>query len=264
MGLAGSSAIIVATLRCLMEFYERRRSRGRSSRRWRLAVETEELGIAAGLQDRVIQVVRGPGLHGLRPGADAASTDGYRYGVYEPLDPALLPPVYIAYSADVSEPTEVFHNDIRGAVQPRRGRRWWTRDGTVRRAGRRGPDGARWRRHRAAGAADERELRHAAVDLPAARRRRSRWSRCARSVGASAKFAGSGGAIIGIYRDEAMFEALAAGVGGNRLSGGQAGGDVTVQTVEGPNLRPDGFCPRPITCDGLGADASGLGAGLEG
>jgi glucuronokinase len=30
----------------------------------------------------------------------------------------------------------------------------------------------------------------------------------ARQCGASAKFAGSGGAIIGIYRDEAMYEEL--------------------------------------------------------
>ena len=30
----------------------------------------------------------------------------------------------------------------------------------------------------------------------------------ARSTGASAKFAGSGGAIVGTYRDEAMFQKL--------------------------------------------------------
>jgi glucuronokinase len=30
----------------------------------------------------------------------------------------------------------------------------------------------------------------------------------ARACGASAKFAGSGGAIVGIYRDEAMYRAL--------------------------------------------------------
>jgi glucuronokinase len=30
----------------------------------------------------------------------------------------------------------------------------------------------------------------------------------ARSCGASAKFAGSGGAIVGVYRDQAMFQAL--------------------------------------------------------
>ena len=33
---------------------------------------------------------------------------------YEPLDPSLLPPLYVAYHQDFSEPTEVFHNDIRG------------------------------------------------------------------------------------------------------------------------------------------------------
>src|SRR5579883_207489 len=58
VGLAGSSAIIVATLRCLMEFYgvtipqEVQPSLVR-------AVETEDLGITAGLQDRVIQVYEG-------------------------------------------------------------------------------------------------------------------------------------------------------------------------------------------------------------
>ena len=35
----------------------------------------------------------------------------------------------------------------------------------------------------------------------------------AREVGASAKFAGSGGAIVGVYRDQAMFEQLQAALG---------------------------------------------------
>jgi glucuronokinase len=35
----------------------------------------------------------------------------------------------------------------------------------------------------------------------------------ARSVGASAKFAGSGGAIIGIYRDETMYANLQSELG---------------------------------------------------
>jgi glucuronokinase len=35
----------------------------------------------------------------------------------------------------------------------------------------------------------------------------------ARQVGASANFAGSGGAIVGIYRDEAMFQALEKALG---------------------------------------------------
>ncbi|MCB0087210.1 MAG: hypothetical protein KDE54_04795, partial [Caldilineaceae bacterium] len=39
---------------------------------------------------------------------------GLRCYHYEPLDPALLPSLYMAYHNDLSEPTELFHNDIRG------------------------------------------------------------------------------------------------------------------------------------------------------
>src|SRR5262249_26086495 len=55
VGLAGSSAIIVATLRCLMEFYQVAIPRAVQPS-LALSVETDELGITAGLQDRVIQV----------------------------------------------------------------------------------------------------------------------------------------------------------------------------------------------------------------
>jgi len=41
----------------------------------------------------------------------------------------------------------------------------------------------------------------------------ARWQvemiEAARSCGASAQFAGSGGAIVGLYRDEAMFQSVA-------------------------------------------------------
>ena len=79
VGLAGSSAIIVATLRCLMEFYGVDIPQ-RVQPSLVLSVETEELGIAAGLQDRVIQVYEGvvfmdfaQGSHGagLRPAVRA-------------------------------------------------------------------------------------------------------------------------------------------------------------------------------------------------
>src|SRR5215813_7980998 len=58
VGLAGSSAIIVATLRCLMEFYDIQLPL-EIQPMFVLLVEREELGIAAGLQDRVIQVYEG-------------------------------------------------------------------------------------------------------------------------------------------------------------------------------------------------------------
>src|SRR4051794_4717673 len=85
VGLAGSSAIIVATLRTLMDFYgvdipvEVQPSLA-------LAVEVEDLGITAGLQDRVIQVYEGLVYMDFAK-ERMAETHGYRHGVYERLDP---------------------------------------------------------------------------------------------------------------------------------------------------------------------------------
>jgi glucuronokinase len=209
VGLAGSSAIIVATLRCLMDFYGVTIPR-EVQPSLALAVETEELGIAAGLQDRVIQIYEG--LVYMDFARDRMHEQcGYRCGVYEPLDPATLPPLYIAYKDDVSEPTEVFHSDLRARYN--RGESKVVEAMT----------------RFAALAADARE---AIVMRDAERLAQlmnanfdTRRSICklppeqvqiievARSVGASAKFAGSGGAIIGTYRDEPMLAALKAELG---------------------------------------------------
>ena len=78
-----------------------------------LSVERDDLKIGAGLQDRVIQVYEGLVYMDFAKEREQL-IDGYRCYAYEPLDPALLPPVYIAYHDALSEPTEVFHNDIRG------------------------------------------------------------------------------------------------------------------------------------------------------
>ncbi len=112
VGLAGSSSIIVATLRCLMKFYgieipiEQQPSLV-------LSVETEELGISAGLQDRVIQCYEGMVYMDFDKLAER-EVEGITFYAYERLDPSLLPPIYIAYHNELSEPTETFHNDIRG------------------------------------------------------------------------------------------------------------------------------------------------------
>ena len=58
VGLAGSSAIITATMRALMAFYEVEIA-NEMLPNLVLSVETEELGINAGLQDRVIQTYEG-------------------------------------------------------------------------------------------------------------------------------------------------------------------------------------------------------------
>ena len=74
-----------------------------------LSVETEELGIPAGLQDRVIQAYEGC----VYMDFDREHMEKHGFGRYEPLDPTLLPRCYVAYTTRLSEGTEVFHNDIR-------------------------------------------------------------------------------------------------------------------------------------------------------
>ena len=112
VGMAGSSALITATLRCLMEFYDVRIP-CQVQPSFVLSIENEELGITAGLQDRVIQIYEGVVYMDFDKTQEQI-IEGYKSYAYEPLDPALLPPLYVAYNNSLSEPTEVFHNDIRG------------------------------------------------------------------------------------------------------------------------------------------------------
>ena len=204
VGLAGSSAIIVATLRALMDFY------GvdiplRVQPSLALSVETEELGIAAGLQDRVIQVYEGVVYMDFAK-ERMERLQGLWCGQYEPLDPALLPPLYLAYSAKVSEPTEVFHNNLRS--------RYEQGVPEVVAAMTRFAELALLARKAllAGDYATLGELMNANFDL--------RRSICripagqlemidrARAAGATAKFAGSGGAILGTYPDQSTYQRL--------------------------------------------------------
>ena len=204
VGMAGSSAIIVAALRCLMEYYNVDIPK-HIQPSLVLRVETEELGIAAGLQDRVIQVYEG--VVAMNFASDAMKeADGFRYGSYEPLDPVILPPLYIAYSADRGEPTEVLHNNLRA--------RFLEGDPKVVDAMKkfaRLTDEFR-------AALDRQDL--ATMDRLIDENFDTRKSICqiasmhvemiqrARQAGVSAKFAGSGGAIIGLCPDESQFARL--------------------------------------------------------
>lgn len=201
VGLAGSSAIITACLRALMSFYQVTIPLPAQANLV-LSVETKELGIPAGLQDRVAQVYQG--LVFMNFDKDIMEAQGH--GEYIPLDPASLPPTYIAYRDDLSEGTEVFHNDIRARFN--RGekdvveamRTWAGYAEAVRKALEQG------RR------ADIPPILNANFDLRRTLYQLSRGNiemvETARSVGASAKFCGSGGAIVGTYEDEPMFQRL--------------------------------------------------------
>lgn len=198
VGLAGSSAIITACMRALCAFY------GVSIPRpvfanLVLSVETRELGIPAGLQDRVAQAY--DGLVCMDFNRDLMEKQGY--GDYQPLDLSLLPNLYIAYRTELSEGTEVFHNNIRArwergepevvnAMKTWAGLALQVRDLLLAGRGREiGP------------------LLDANFDL-----RKSIYQigsgnlhmvDVARSVGASAKFTGSGGAIVGHYEGDIMY-----------------------------------------------------------
>jgi glucuronokinase len=206
VGLAGSSAIIVATLRCLMEFYDIAIPR-EVQPSLALSVETEELGIAAGLQDRVAQVYEGLvymdfARETMHP------VNGFSCGAYEPLDAALLPPLYIGYNAGASSPTERLHNNLR--VRFEQGEpavlRAMSRLAELTVEARRVLL-ARERERLGPLMNENFDLRRSICRLPT---EQVEMVERARRAGASATFAGSGGAIIGTYPDQATLERLKA------------------------------------------------------
>jgi len=209
VGLAGSSAIIVATLRCLMEFYGVEIPLPVQPSLV-LSVETDELGIAAGLQDRVVQTYEG--LVYMDFAREVVHERcGLQCGVYEPMDPGLLPPLYVAYSTELSEPTEVIHNNLRTRFQQ-------GEKAVVEAMQRFGELTVEARE--AILARDEKrlgelidanfDLRRSICRLPEGQ---IKMIETARRAGATAKFAGSGGAIIGTYGDEATLERLKTDLG---------------------------------------------------
>jgi glucuronokinase len=204
VGLAGSSAIIVATLRALMDFYdvdiplEVQPSLV-------LSVEKDELSIQGGLQDRVIQVYDGLVYMDF---SEQASSDqlGLCCGTYERLSAENLPPLFLAYDATVGEPTEVFHNRLRERFAQGESEvvNAMTRFAEIAAEGREVIEDRNWPRLSEL-IDDNFDLRNSICQLPADQ---VDMIMRARAVGASAKFAGSGGAIIGIYQDDSMFDQL--------------------------------------------------------
>ena len=201
VGLAGSSAIITACMRSLMAFYQVNIPKPVLANLI-LSVENKELGIPAGLQDRVCQVYQG--LVYMDFDRDLMQRQGY--GRYEELDPGLLPPLYIAYRAELAEGTEVFHNNIRARWE--RGdtevveamKTWAGLTEQVRELLRKGE------REKIGSLIDAGfDLRRSIYDISPSN---ILMVDTARSTGASAQFTGSGGAIVGVYRDEAMYEEL--------------------------------------------------------
>jgi glucuronokinase len=201
VGLGGSSAIVIATLRALCELH------GfvigpEAMAELALAIEAEELGIAAGLQDRVVQTHGGLVYMDFAAGAPAP---------YRGLDPALLPPLFVAYRPEGAGPSAAVHAALRRRFE--RGesgvRETIERIASLAESGRRclltgdrsglGPL-----------MAENVRLRAELIELEP---RHLRMVELAASCGAPANYAGSGGAIVGLIPEGGrgeLFDALRA------------------------------------------------------
>jgi glucuronokinase len=201
LGMGGSSAIIIAALRALCQYYSVEISPAVQAK-LALETETKELGVPAGPQDRVIQVYEGlVYMHFAK-----SLMDSRGYGEYERLDSSLLPNVYLAYRTSLSEGTEVFHTNVR--------ERWNSGDALVRGAM------EEWASYAERGrqalldgdVAALGKLIDANFDLRAKIYNISQGNRemiqAARAVGATSNFSGSGGAVTGTFADDRMFRKL--------------------------------------------------------
>lgn len=215
LGLAGSSAIICATLRALMRFYGVGEDQldKKLLPNLVLSVETAELGLTAGLQDRVIQVYGGAVYMDFA--RERMEREGH--GLYVPLDPAIFPPIFIATLQRPTDSSRI-HSPVRV--------RWERGDPEVVQAMERFAGLAETCRAALAAGDHEQvgELMNANFDL---RRKlygdevigteNLKMVELAREHGAPAKFSGSGGAIIGLYRDQAHFDELSAAFAAHRF-----------------------------------------------
>lgn len=201
VGLAGSSAIITATMRALTSFYQVEIPI-EILPSIVLSVEMDELGINAGLQDRVVQAYEGC----VYMNFDEKVLKAKNHGIYEPIDPGLLPKLYLAYRTDLGKVSGKVLSDIRA--------RYENGDTFVIETLNRIADLAEEGKHaiRKKDIARLMDLMNENFDLRSKIMNISESNmeliRTARNCGASAKFAGSGGSIIGIYTDDEMLTRL--------------------------------------------------------
>ena len=231
VGLSGSSAICSAMLKALMKFYEVEIPIEYQPTIC-LEAERDELGINCGFQDRVIQIYNGLVFMDF----ERAFVEAHNHGRYEQLLPRLPSPerlnLYVAYDAQRAEESGKAHQRVKRLFEQK--------NADVLAAMSEFADIAQQGRDLLV-AADQlkseveveqrndkihsststvnfnsrlAELINANFDLRdrifnVAEENR-RMVMTARKSGASAKFAGSGGAIVGTYQDEAQFERLKA------------------------------------------------------
>lgn len=202
LGLAGSSAIITACIRALKQFYGVKISRPILANLV-LSVEREELGIDAGLQDRVAQAYNEPVF--MNFDKKIMTTNGY--GHYEPISIPDEMNLYIAFRTDLSEGSEILHGHLRDDYVKGRPEVLAAIDEWIELSENTRTTMSNGDRKGLA------KLINRNFDLrcevcSSVSQKNKQMVQLARSVGASAKFTGSGGGIIGTYENEKMFNEL--------------------------------------------------------
>lgn len=204
VGLAGSSALVIACLRCLGRFVGTELPADVMAT-IALRVETEQLGITAGLQDRVVQAYGG--LVAMDFGEMTTDSNfGVSVGNYTKLDLKNLPPLFASYRLSAAEGSDVYHRELR--------RRFDGGDATVRETLRKlatlvveGEAALRWgdSTRFAALIAENMRLRRTLAPLS---EKQLELVDAATAADAQCTFSGSGGAIVGAYQDLDHYERL--------------------------------------------------------
>jgi glucuronokinase len=201
VGLAGSSAIITATFKALMKFYEVDIPK-HILPSLILRAETDELGINAGLQDRVIQVYEGCVFMDF----EKKHLVSKGYGKYEVLDPSLLPKLYLAYKTELGKVSGTVLNNLKERYD--KGEKL-VHDtlSDLAEVAQNGRMAILNRDYLTLNLLMNRnfDLRCKIMNISDSN---MELVQTARSCGASAKFSGSGGAIIGMYEDDEMLRRL--------------------------------------------------------
>ena len=202
VGLSGSSAICSAMLKALMEFYGVEIPLEEQPTLI-MSAERDELGIACGLQDRVAQIYNGLTFMDF----ERSLVESTGHGRYERLDPKRIPNLYVAYDPRRAEESGKAHKKVKKLFQQQNHDvvAAMSEFADIAQQGRDALVAGRMEKIPALVNANF-DLRDRIFNVAEENRH---MVMVALSAGASAKFAGSGGAIVGTYEDDAQFAALA-------------------------------------------------------
>ncbi|MBO4286866.1 MAG: GHMP kinase [Kiritimatiellae bacterium] len=201
VGLSGSSAICTAMLKALQTFYEIEIPLEIQPTIC-LQAERDELGIQCGLQDRVIQIYEGLVFMDF----NQKLVESRGFGEYERLPTSLLPRLYISFDPARAEVSGTYHRKLRVLFEEKKP--------DILKAMSEFADLAQQARDALTSGHPEKltalmnanfDLRDRIFHVSDANRR---MVHTARNAGCSAKFAGSGGAIVGTYEDDQQYARL--------------------------------------------------------